>query len=161
MSNLATIRAAIVAKLASVPDAGIAHDRERYALDEKTFKQHYLHELGDGSTVLRGWYLRRMSTQELTAGLGRGIDEHTWHLRGYWAFKDEDASELALDECIEQFRDAVRSDPTLGLPEHCTTQWATDEGEAELVEVLDVGNVKFCGVLCHSALLQLRTRSYV
>jgi hypothetical protein len=162
MSNLAAIREAIVAKLSAVPGIGIVHNRERYARNESEFQAHYLYELGDGTTALRGWYVRRMTTQELSGGLGgRGIDEHVWHLRGYWAFNDEEASEIAFDECIEQFRDDVRADPTLGLGQVCTTQWSGEDGESELIEVLDVGNVLFCGVLCHSALLQLRTRSYV
>lgn len=159
MSNLALIRTAVVAKAAAVPGMGLVHDRERYAKSEKDFRDQYLYERGDGKTEVRGWSIKRVSTRELTAGLGRGIDEHTWQLRGYRAFNDEEASSTDFDEVIEAFRDAVRADPTFGGV--CTSQWSMEDGESELVEVLDSGPVIFCDVLCHSALLQLRTRSYL
>jgi hypothetical protein len=155
MSVLSQHRAAIVATLGGVVDIGHVHDRERYARDEAGFRAAYLFTGSSGVPGLRGWWLRRTETKESSADTGEPMNEHTWHIRGYMAFNDADASELVFDELVEAFRDAVRQDLTLG--------GACDLGplsETEGVQVLDAGPVMFAGVLCHSVVLQLKTWSY-
>lgn len=149
-------RAAIAAALASVPAIGVVHDRERYAKDNATFAQLYLYTPPGGQQQLRGWWMRRAETEERsdTYGSGTTTNVHTWHIRGYMAFNDEAASELAFDELIEAFRAVVREDPTLGGA--CEQP---PEEDTDGVQVMDAGPVMFAGVLCHSALLQLKTWS--
>ncbi|WP_394789110.1 hypothetical protein [Rhodoferax sp.] len=161
MSTLAPVRAAIKAKLAGVPQIGHVHDYERFVREEGKFRSLFEFDLVNGSKQLRGWWLRRTRTQELAIAMYRSVDVHTWQIRGYMALNDEDASELAFDELIEAFRDAVRADPTFGGI--CEPDPGEQGGQAavQLVEVVDVGPVRFCGVLCHSAVLQLRTWSYI
>ncbi|HSV81488.1 MAG TPA: hypothetical protein VLK85_20010 [Ramlibacter sp.] len=160
MSTLATIRAAIAAKAAAVPDFGVVHNRERFdAGSESKFKDLFVYELAGGAKQLRGWWLRRVATEELAIAFGRTVDVHTWQMRGYMAFADADASELVFDELVEAFRDAVRADPTFGGV--CEAEPMGDDARVpQNVQVLDAGPVRFCGVLCHSAVLQLRTWSY-
>lgn len=156
MSTLQAHRAAIVAVLAAVADVGHVHDRERYARDEAGFRALYLYTPAGGVPQLRGWWLRRVQTEESSADTGGPINAHTWQVRGYMAFNDAAASELAFDELVERMRDAVRADLTLG--------GVCDLGpmeETEGVQVLDAGPVMFAGVLCHSAVLQLKTWSYM
>jgi hypothetical protein len=84
------------------------------------------------------------------------VNAYTWHLRGYMAFADAEASELLLDELVEQFRTVVRADLTLG--------GVCDAGpldEDDGVQVLSAGPVTFAGVLCHSVTLELKTWSYL
>ena len=153
-STLQAHRAAIVAALASVPGMGVVHDRERYASDNSKFAALYLYTPAGGEPQIRGWWLRRVETEERTDTFGPGTNVHTWHVRGYMAFADDDGSELVFDELIEDFRAVVRQDPTLGGA--CEQP---PEEETDGVQVLDAGPVKFAGALCHSVLLQLKTWS--
>lgn len=161
MSALATVRAALVAKLAAVPGIGQVHDFERYVGAEAKFRALFEVELGDGSKQLRGWWLRRIRAQELAIALGRSVDVNTWQIRGYMALNDDTATELVFEGLVEAFRDAVRADPTLGGV--CEPDPGEQGGQPapQGVEVAEVGPVRFCGVLCHSVVLQLRTWSYL
>lgn len=156
MSTLQAHRAAIVAVLAAVADVGHVHDRERYARDESGFKALYQYTPVGGVPQLRGWWVRRVQTDESSADTGEPVNVHTWQVRGYMAFNDAAASELVFDELVERMRDAVRADLTLG--------GVCDLGpmdETEGVQVLDAGPVMFAGVLCHGVVLQLKTWSYM
>ncbi|CAN5439100.1 hypothetical protein BH10PSE18_BH10PSE18_19040 [soil metagenome] len=159
MSTLAQIRTAIVAAMNTVPDIGRVHDRERYFREEPKFRALYLYTPAGGEQQLRGWTVRRTATVERDANMVRTINVHTWTIRGYMAFKDEDGSELVFDDLVEQIRAVVRADPTFG--DVCQLGPLDDGDNTNGVQVNDAGPVTFCGVLCHSAVLQLRTWSYL
>lgn len=162
MSQLAIIRTAIAAAVATVPGVGQVHAYERYTRDEKAFRELYTNALPGGGSLLLGWWLRRNATRESSPNTGSGPDTlnvHTWHLRGYMALADGSASELAFDELVEAVRDVVRSDPTFGS---VAEQGPYNDGDnADGAQVLDAGPVMFCGVLCHSVLLEIKTWSYL
>ena len=160
MSVLATHRAAVVAALQSVSEIGIVHDRERYVDGNASFSAMYLYTPVNGQPHIRGWSLRRSSTREYSPNLQRHINEHTWTVRGYLAFNDAMASELVLDDLVEQFRAVVRADPTLGGTCQPGPLASRDDG-TDGVQVTDSGPVFFAGVLCNSVVLQLRTWSYL
>ena len=164
MSTLSAHRAAIVAALASVPGIGVVHDRERHAEGNAEFADLYVYTPPAGSTPaaphIRGWWLRRSGTAERSPNLHRTVNVHTWTVRGYMAFRDADATELVLDDLVEQFRAVVRADPTLGGV--CQPgPLAGGDDATDGVQVVDAGPVVFSGVLCHSVVLQLRTWSYL
>lgn len=153
------IRAALAALIAAVPDVGQVHAYERYLREEGKFRELYVYTPSNGIEQLRGWWLRRTATQERTLGVGRNMEVHTWQIRGYMALNDAEASEHEFDALIEAMRDAVRADPTLGGV--CEQSPLTDGDDTDGLQVADSGPVLFCGVLCHSALLELRTWSYL
>lgn len=155
--SLATVRAALMALVAAVPAIGQVHDRERYINDERRFRELYITTLADGRQQLRGWWLRRVSTMERTLGVGRNVEVHTWHIRGYMALEDDSASELEFDGLIEALRDAVRADAQLGG----VCQQGPIDDNTDGLQVVESGPVNFCGVLCHGALLQLKTWNYL
>lgn len=158
MSTLAEIRAAIVAKHAAVDDVGAVHAYERYTRAEDKFKELFVVDpAGAEAKQIRGWWWRRVSTRETTIDTGTVMNEHTWQCRGYMSLNDADASELKFDDLIEAFRDAVRADPNLGG----VCEQNPQQGEEDGVQVIDAGPVTFCGALCHSAVLQLKTWSYL
>jgi len=159
MSRLAVIRTAVAQVLASVPQIGKVHEYERYLREQGKFSALYLYDLPGGKKQLRGWWLRRSATEERSINIARTINVDTWTVRGYMALDDDEASELVFDELIESFRDAVRVDPTFGGV--CVEGPLADGDNTDGVQVTDVGPVTFCGVLCHSAVLQLRTWSYL
>lgn len=160
MSQVAAIRSAIVAAVAGVPEIGQVHAYERYIRGDARFAQLYEHTLPGGAGQLRGWWVRRVATRESSPSLGPdALNVHTWHLRGYMALNDEQASELVFDELIEDVRAVVRADPTFG---GVAEQGPLNDGDnTDGAQVIDAGPVMFCGVLCHSALLEIRTWSYV
>lgn len=163
MSTVADTRAALQALLMSVPAVGVVHRCERYATSEQGFRSAYLYThtdpaadaFGDGSHI-RGWYIRRVETSEGTSN-AQILNEHTWHVRGYLAFKDAIESELIFDELVERIRDAVRLDTSLGLPGLMGAAPFQERG----VQVSSAGPVVFAGVLCHSAVLTFKTRNWV
>ncbi|MBX3588849.1 MAG: hypothetical protein KF796_19630 [Ramlibacter sp.] len=157
MSDLATIRAAVVAQMAAVPGIGLVHAYERYARAEAKFRELFVTTPDGEDQQIRGWWLQRAATEEKTVSTGTVVNVHTWRWRGYMALNDEQASALRFDELIEAYRDVVRADPTLG---GVCEQNSVEDGE-DGVQVIDSGPVLFCGVLCHSALLQLKTWSYL
>jgi hypothetical protein len=156
MSTLAQIRAAILAKHQAVANVGNVFDFERYVRDEAKFRDLFLVDIG-GVRQVRGWWWRRASTVERSVSTGSVMNVHTWQCRGYLALNDEQESEKTFDDLIEAFRDAVRADPTLGG----VCEQNSMSGEDDGVQVIDAGPVMFCSVLCHSAVLQLRTWSYL
>lgn len=155
----AVIRDALRALIAAVPNVGQVHNRERYVREEGKFRQLYLYTPAGGSEQIRGWWLRRVGTQERTLGVGRNLEVHTWQVRGYMSLNDTDASEVVFDGLIEAMRNAVRADPTLGGV--CEQSPLQDGDGSDGLQVVDSAPVLFCGVLCHSALLELRTWSYL
>lgn len=155
----AEIRDALGALIAFVPDVGQVHTYERYVREEAKFRALYLYTPSSGVEQLRGWWLRRTATQEVTLGIGRNMEVHTWRIRGYMALNDFEASEMEFDALIEAMRDAVRADPTLG---GVCEQSPLGDGEAsDGLQVVESAPVLFCGVLCHSAVLEMRTWSYL
>jgi hypothetical protein len=155
MSTLSIIRDAIAQKHRSVTDVGIVHAHERFTRDEEKFRALFVVKTANVPQQVRGWWWRRVGTQEKTLNTGTVMNVPTWECRGYMALNDANQSELEFDELIEAFRDLVRADPTLGGV--CDP----NPGEEDGVQVLDSGPVMFCGVLCHSAVLQLKTWSYL
>ena len=154
-------RAGLVALLAAVPDVGIMHERERYAKDEAAFRALYLYQPAPGDPYaggephIRGWWLRRVASEAVSTTVASVLDTHTWELRGFMAFNDAAGSELVFDRLIEDMRDAVLVDPSLG--------GVADPGplgEDEGMRVIEAGPVRFAGGLCHTAVLQTKTWSY-
>ena len=154
----AAIRDGLVALLQGVPNVGHFFDRERYVRDESKFMALYLYTPPGGHKQVRGWWLRRKATQERTVGLDLNMEMHTWMVRGYMALNDDAATELEFDALIETMRNAWRANPTLGG----ICQQSPVEGDnTDGLQVLDVSPVLFCGVLCHSAWLELRTWNFL
>jgi len=150
MSDLPTIRAAIVAKLAAIPDIGVVHDYERFAVDEKSFRGLYLY--GDR---IQGWNVRRVRTQRVSGDDSIIDTRHVWRITGYRALSDAAASEIEFDAAIEALRAAFDADLTLG--------GAVDTivtPDADGLQLLISEPVMFAGVLCHQAVLELHTRIF-
>ncbi len=161
-NTLAASRSALQAVLQAVPAVGVVHPCERFAEGEEAFKKAYLYTHADpaadafaAAPHIRGWYIRRTATAEVNTN-GRILNEHTWLVRGYLAFRDAISSELIFDDLVERMRDAVRVDGSLGLPGLLGSSVADERG----AQVESAGPVYFAGVLCHSAALRLKTRNW-
>ena len=152
--SLATHRAAIVALLGGVADIGQVHAFERYAREESAFRTLYLYTPAGGEQQVRGWQVSNTAIDEHSNGRGRVVNTYTWRIRGFMSLADAQASELTFDALGEAVRAAYRADPTLG-------GIAQPDDTLDGIQKADAGPVLFCGVLCHSALLNLNTREYL
>lgn len=143
-------RAAIVAKISSVPGIGRVHGHERYLQDQEQLKALYV----SGDQLL-GWYAQRQKTAESSPSLGRYIEQTRWKIQGFMGLADDEAdpSELRFDALIEALRDAFRRDETLGGTVSSTV---LPDGTAGL-QLEASGPVVFCGHLCHGATFSLTT----
>ena len=152
MSQLETIRAAIVAQMQTVPDIGPVHGRERFDKDSRALQQHYMATVA-GEMRIRGWYVRRLSEQRRRIGTGKADVLTTWQVRGFMGLADEDQSEITFDALIDALVAAFWANQNLGINGLTTAV----DGEAGL-QLQDSGPALFGGALCHSARLVLHTR---
>lgn len=155
MSTLQQHRAAILAKMLTVEQLGRVHDEEPYAREQAAFQALYLWDIGGGQKQLRGWHFRRTATREVTLGVGRVMNAHTWRMQGFMALQTP-GSGKAFDDLVEQLRDAFRADETLG---GVTVPGPINQPTG--LQLLDSTPVMFVGVLCHAATLQLTTYAYL
>lgn len=157
MTTLATIRAAIVAKFEALPNIGVVHPYERYAKSEGDFRAMYVTEI-NGQPLIRGWYVRRKSTREVSAMLGLSMRITHWLIVGYHGLDDVAESELAFDDLIEVACDAFRIDPTLGgiVADLCDLT-AGDGDKPQGLQVDDFAQVLLAQKLCHRVQLTLTT----
>lgn len=153
VDDFATILAAIVATMNSVPNIGAVHDYERYAKDSATLRAHYGARI-DGVDQLRGWFVTRLSVRNARNGFGGPLVTTIWQVRGYMALNDAEASEKTFHALIQALIDAFWADQDLGGTV-ISTQTADPNAAGLTLE--DAGPVFFSGVLCHSARLTLRT----
>lgn len=157
MTTLADIRAAIVAKFNTVPNIGEVHGYERYAKSEADFRSLYVATIA-GQPLIRGWYVRRLATREVSAIVGVSMRVTTWRIVGYHGLDDATESETVFDDLIEAACDAFRVDPTLGgvVADLCDlTSGAEDKPQGLQVE--DFAQVLLSQKLCHRAQLALTT----
>lgn len=157
MTTKAQILAAIVARHSSIDDVGEVHTRERYIKTQDKLAELYMYERAPAvPKQIRGWYWQRVATRETMVDTATTLNVDTWECRGYMSFNDDANSKADFDALIEALRDAVRAD--LELDGTCT---APPDEEEVGVQLVAAGPVTFCGVLCHSAVLQLKTWSYL
>ena len=156
MSVLLAHRNALAALFAAVPSVGLVHAYEPYARLEKDFQAAYAWAPPGGvAKQLRGWHIRNTAIRERELGVGRTLNTFTWRVTGFMALDDGGATEMEFDEIVEDMRLAYRLNPTLGA----VAQLSPADGAG--IDKTDSKPVVFCGVLCHSATLQLTTHAYL
>lgn len=149
----ALVRAAVVAKLATVPGIGVVHDRERFAADQKKLRD--LYTLDD---KLLGWFVSRNARREVSAFVGRNTIVSHWRIQGFKAMDDANSSETALAALIDAACDAFRADETLGGAVFEISDATLDDTSKPVgLQLEKTEPVMFCGVLCHGARLSLTT----
>lgn len=150
--SLLPIRTAIRATMLPVPHVGVVHLYERYAKDLPSLKVLFQPAPNE---ALCGWFIRRVSTRETGIAIPRYLEVCEWHVHGFMALDDSNATDLIFDDLLEGLRDAFRANLTLnGTVQKCGLLQANAERG---VQIDDAGPFKFAGVLCHGARLRLTT----
>lgn len=151
MSKLDDIRAAIVAKVNTVPGIGQVHNYERYAKQASAFISLY-----ESSGRVLGWNVRRVRKTQVGPTFGHVEVANEWEIKGFMALNDVSSSEISFDNLVESIGDAFLGDITLG---GVVDSLAKEDG-TQGIQVLESAPVMFNGVLCHMAKLQLFTLHY-
>ncbi len=148
------IIAAIAARLQALPQAGVVHQRLRYATDHKKL----LALFGWNGTV-RGWTIRRRATIETSQGRGRNHVQHVFEIVLIAGFTDDD-SQVEFDRLIEDARDAFRVDDTLG---DLVATTGTGDGPGSVIglQLEEAQPAMFAGILVHLGQMTLATRHHV
>lgn len=158
-ATLETIRLAIAVRMNTVANLGVVHPYERYASDEVAFRALYLWKPNPAvdAKELRGWFIRRMSRREYEKSATYIRVGHDWQISGYMALQDARATELLMDNLVEQLCAAFRLDLTLdGLVEDRPAGQDAPSG----LQLAESGPYMLGGVLCHGVKLTLTTSHF-
>lgn len=154
------VRAVIVAALASIPDIGRVHDRERYAAQSRDLLD--LYGWPDGGTAksrtIRGWFVSIDSERYLAQRIGRRAVVTSWRIVGLMSFDDAASSELLIADLARAVVDRLRVDAGLAAVTHrLADPSAGGAGTADGPQIVRIEPVMFAGVLCHRASIALTT----
>ncbi len=137
----AAIRAQIKTILEGVPNIGIVHDYERWAVDWNVFINLFKTTVG-GTDQIRGWEIGRRSAKENQVAIGgQGGNErrHSFIIRGYLGLNDSAATEKTFNDLIEAIAAVFRYNWTIN-DTALNHEWV----QAEVIEIRMFGSV-----LCH------------
>lgn len=155
MASTEAIRAAIAARMLTVPGLGVLHLYERYSANEKGFAQLYMWQppTPGSAKELRGWFIRRTARAEMDETHTSTSVRTSWQLRGFMALRDAAVTEIEMDAVVDGVIAAIRADLTLGGILDDQQQPPGTVG-AQLTES---GPFMFGGVLCHGVRLDWTT----
>lgn len=160
MSDFDTIRAAIVARIQTVPEIGRVHDCERSLANEGAVRQHYGWPQGASKPEVRGWFVRLASFNGVQDRIGRGRRITTaWQITGFIGFVDADASDLLVQQLVEGIATAFDADTRLGGAVHRCAAGDGPDAPAG-IQGDSILPVRLAGVLCHRAILSLPTQHF-
>jgi hypothetical protein len=149
VTTIATVRAAITAHLAAIPDIGRVHATRRDAKAANDIKADF-HVAGVG---LRVWLVANVTVDEQSDTLSIVTETMDWDIDGFVAF-DGGEGETVLDGLVDAIRDAFR-DTDLGIT-GLTTITADRTGVA-VVDRQPVLLGRGTGLVCAAAKLRLTT----
>jgi hypothetical protein len=149
MATLEQVRAAIVARLETVPAIGRVHDRERYTKNDVGFRALYHWTAPDAEKPqVRGWFVVHRSTDRREPRLHRVSKADSWQISGLIEFEDSAAPDRALDPLIDAITDAFSDEPTLGGVVKSLFDQQSGEQALNGIQVLQRQPVMFAGILC-------------
>jgi hypothetical protein len=115
MSEVA-IRVGIYNILYAIPDIGMVHDYERWAVDWSKFISFFKTTIG-GIPQVRGWEIGRKSAAEekIILGINNNANQitHNYRITGYMSIQDSAATEKTFTALLEAISAAFRADMTL------------------------------------------------
>lgn len=155
MATTEAIRAAIAARMLTVPGLGVLHLYERYAATEKGFAALYMWQppTVDAPKELRGWFIRRVARRVIEETHTSDQVSTDWQMRGFMALRDGMASEIEMDTVADRVIAAIRADLSLGG----LLDGLLDPPRAVGAQLVESGPFMFAGVLCHGVRLAWTT----
>lgn len=146
--NHRLVRTAIVNRVKALGLTDRVYEYERFADRIEDLKALYAH-----NGTIKGGFIQRVSGAEDERGTCAPYLDR-WQLSLYQSWSDGNESALAFDDWIDSIIDAFERGEALDGSE---TFDLSANGQAGGVALLDSQPVRFAGVLCHSATLQLTT----
>lgn len=149
-----SVRSDIVATLERVPDIGMVHGYARYASAQVDMKALYCSPNHDKQ--LRGWHIKRLAMRETGAAYDSTVQVDRWLIEGFMALSDELQSGIVFDELLDAIRAAFRTETF-----NNTVQLTDPESREAYIQIEQVDEAMFAGVLCHRARLILPVVQYI
>jgi hypothetical protein len=156
MPSTEAIRAAIAARMLTVPGLGVLHLYERYTAKEAGLAALFMWQPPappGAAKQLRGWFIRRLTLRETELTHTSTLVAVGWQLRGFMAIQDAIASEIVMDGVADGIRAAIKADETLGG----LLDGRPDPPGVVGAQLAESGPFMFGGVLCHGIRLDLTT----
>lgn len=113
--SYANIRAAVVARLQTVPGIGVVREYEKWTVDNP-MDDRYVADFAR-SGVLNAWWVDRVSVSDRVAPDrdGRRIRRHSLYVTGVYAFQADGSSGPVFQDLLDAIAEAFRAgDRTLG-----------------------------------------------
>jgi hypothetical protein len=148
--SLANIISATATILGTVTGIGTVHAYERWAADEKTFKDLFVLE-----GKVNGWAITREGTTVVDHVGGASMDTHDIVIRGYYSLDDSANTEKTFQDLIEAIRSKFNPNRRL------TVSGTVNAHTSERIQVRPIQHRMFGGVLCHYCELVLRASEIV
>lgn len=142
------VRTSIVNRVRALGLTDRVYEFERFADRIEDLKAIYVH-----NGAIKGGFIQRVSGSEDERGTCAPYLDR-WQLSLYQSWNDANESALVFDDWLDSIIDAFERGEALDSSE---TFDLSASGQAGGVVLLDSQPVKFAGVLCHSANLQLTT----
>lgn len=158
MTTLATIRAAIKARLLTVANIGQVHDYERFAATQAAFLGLYQTGVAPNARILGWWFdLATERRMEVETGLLRVV--RSWQLIGFCGLEDADGTAKIVQDLCQAIVIAFVADRQLGGA--VIDQRDLDANRTAVGPQIDgVQLVMFAGVSCHRASLRITTENH-
>ncbi len=143
----AAIRQKIFDIISAVPDTGIGHLYERWAVDWGKFIEFFK---DSASGRILGWEITRPGVASQRLNNIENQDDHRYVVKFYMGVKDADATELLFEAKIEAIRAAFRLNITLDGECNGTSAMSKTAGDTRM----------FGSVLCHYAELTITATEF-
>ena len=155
MATTEAIRAAIAARMLTVPGLGVLHLYERYRFKEADFAALFMWQppVLDAPKELRGWFIRRVARRVMEESHTSDLVSTDWQMRGFMAIRDGMASEIEMDAVTDGIIGTIRADLTLGGLLDGLPPAPRSVG----VQMVESAPFKFAGVVSHGVRLAWTT----
>ena len=142
------VRTALVSRVNALGLTDRVYEFERFADRIEDLKALYAH-----NGAIKGGFIQRVSGSEDERGTCQPYLD-SWQLSLYQSWSDSGESALDFDDWIDSIIDAFERGESLDSSE---TFGLSGNDKSGCVALLNAQPVKFAGVLCHSATLQIIT----
>lgn len=148
MTAYGSLRTAIAAVLATVPNIGVVNDRERFVVDPSRFLDLFKTTIG-GQAQIRAWLvLRESAPVAYSTAFGETHRRHLFVLQGLLGFADASDTYGTLQGLCDSVMAAFDAQATLGV----SGVVVRGVGPCSLRAF---GTAQFGSVLCHSCEIEL------
>ena len=147
------IRTVLADMVSGIAGIGTVHEYERWSKRTELLRDFYGYTpAGESVAQVRGWYIHRVNEADIVGASFCQTRNDAWEIRGFMSLDDANESELVFDDLVDSISTRFfDNDPVLpGLR-------IVDSEQGQRARLVQLQPVMFAGVLCHSAVIALKT----